>query len=224
MKEDLNLIFTIDISQQSTSYYRKHYTVIIQEALRAFEFKWDPNNIDNKQLRSRMQVYGISKPRKTIKITKIFDTLKFNFGVNDQEKTGIEDMLEIIKLAIENPEITQSKGMTPPFEDTINELKLFYEEERRKNDNTKLVHLQDTIPDSGLMRSIGTHEVKFQILIATTDVNFKKMAETHFFEMGFKSFYLFNTLFMLKTSQKTQLPLKKPRLRLIQQKCCFLSI
>ena len=93
MKEDLNLIFTIDISQQSISYYRKHYTVIIQEALRAFEFKWDPKNIDNKHLRSRIQVYGISKPRKTIKRTKIFDTLTFNFGVNDEVKTGIEGNL-----------------------------------------------------------------------------------------------------------------------------------
>ena len=183
MKENLNLIITIDISQQSTAYYRKHYTVLIQEVIRAFEFKWDPNNIDNKQLGSRIIIYGISKPRKTFKRTKIFDTQLFNFGVNNPSKTGIDDILEIIKLAITNPLITQANGMTPKFEDTINELKLIYEEENRRYKNTKLVHLQDTVPDTGLMRSRGTNEINFPVLVVATDANLRNKARSVFFEM-----------------------------------------
>ena len=52
-----------------------------------------------------------------------------------------------------------------------------------KNKNIRLVHLQDTVPDSGLMRSIETQEVKYPILVATTDVTFRKMAQSHFFVM-----------------------------------------
>ncbi|CBY12468.1 unnamed protein product [Oikopleura dioica] len=189
MKEDLNLIISIDISIQSGEYYRSYYTVIIQEIIRAFEFKWDELNLNNERLKSRIQVFGIKKPRRIIQKIKLFDTIDFSTPL-ENSSAKLENWLNSAELAIMNPEITQSSGMTPKADDVVAFLRKFYEEEKRKVANVKIVHLQNTdlnkIEEKRQRRStFESDQTDFsrQILIATSDTNFEDFKRSHFLDI-----------------------------------------
>ncbi|CBY07297.1 unnamed protein product [Oikopleura dioica] len=199
MKEDLNLIISIDISIQSREYYRSYYTVIIQEIIRAFEFKWDELNLNNERLKSRIQVVGIKKPRRNIQKIKLFDTIDFSTPL-ENSSAKLENWLNSAELAIMNPQITQSSGMTPKADDIVAFLRKFYEEEKRKVANVKIVHLQNTdlnkIEEKRQRRStFESDQTDFsrQILIATSDTNFQDFKRSHFLGMD-----IFVTIYLLK--------------------------
>ncbi|CBY11676.1 unnamed protein product, partial [Oikopleura dioica] len=189
MKEDLNLIILIDISIQSREYYRSYYTVIIQEIIRAFEFKWDELNLNNERLKSRIQVFGIKKPRRIIQKIKLFDTIDFSTPL-ENSSAKLENLLNSAELAIMNPQITQSSGMTPKADDVVAFLRKFYEVEKRKVANVKIVHLQNTdlnkIEEKRQRRStFESDQTDFsrQILIATSDTNFQDFKRSHFLDI-----------------------------------------
>ncbi|CBY32670.1 unnamed protein product [Oikopleura dioica] len=189
MKEDLNLIISIDISIQSREYYRSYYTVIIQEIVRAFEFKWDELNLNNERLKSRIQVFGIKKPRRIIQKIKLFDTIDFSTPL-ENSSAKLENWLNSAELAIMNPQITQSSGMTPKADDVVAFLRKFYEVEKRKVANVKIVHLQNTdlnkIEEKRQRRStFESDQTDFsrQILIATSDTNFQDFKRSHFLDI-----------------------------------------
>ena len=108
MKEDLNLIITIDISMQSRAYYRSYSVAIVQEVLRAFEFKWDEQNVLNERLNSRIQIFGIKKPRRNIKKLKLFDTLDNSMPLDDG-LTKLENWLSTIQINLMDPKTALEK-------------------------------------------------------------------------------------------------------------------
>ncbi|CAG5110651.1 Oidioi.mRNA.OKI2018_I69.chr2.g5033.t1.cds [Oikopleura dioica] len=189
-KENLNLIFTIDLSRQSSLYYKSHYTAIIQEVFRAFEFKWHPNNPDNKQLKSRLRVFGVNKPRSVLEKKLLFDTFYdeersptgVDFAVCDQNKTTLQLALETINVRVTNPDSSDLKGPTPEFNETISFLKTLYASEKRNYPNIKIVHLQDTSPDTLVPRAKGKPKASLPILVASSDMEFRKLAEKEDFE------------------------------------------
>jgi hypothetical protein len=108
IKEDLNLILSIDISSESRAYYRSYSVAIVQEVLRSFEFKWDEQNLLNERLNSRIRVFGIRKPRRNVQKLKLFDTLDNSMPLVDG-LTKLENWLSTIQIKLMDPKTALEK-------------------------------------------------------------------------------------------------------------------
>ena len=82
---------------------------------------------------------------------------------------------ETIKVGIMNPR--NLKGPTPEFEETISFLKILYNSEKKIYPNVQIVHLQDTSPDTLIPRAKGKLKANLPILVASSDMQFRKLAE-----------------------------------------------
>ena len=201
IKEDLNLIITIDISRESRPYYRSFSIAIIQEILRAFEFKFDEQNLINERFHSRIRVFGIKKPRRKMQKVKLFDTYYDSVPLVDGI-TKIENWLNKVEVELMDPHITQSSGVTPKADDVVAFLRKFYEKEKRlafpfaKNEKspkpvTKIIHLQNTGSNKGRSPRSALEFVEakpiYPILMATSDFSFEESARKSSF--GKKSIF-----------------------------------
>ena len=176
MEQDLNLIVLFDISFQSKIFSRSFYIALISEVIRAFEFKWDPLNLDNTKLKSRIRIFGISKPRRTVQTTKLFDTSD-GFAAREE----ISDILYSIEMTIIDPRISNLKGMPPTSDELLAFLKDWLIEEK----SAKLIYLHHSDSDGQYQRirhprssnSRAEDIEKLPILVATTDSKLQVLAE-----------------------------------------------